>query len=790
MAASLCMSSGGVAFANVTDNSVKASDIESDGISEHRETHDYDAGISDGGLEVSSRDGTPDSSDDNIRASATVTGDVTNKSDTADESAVKATSYSEASGGTTATTDVTVTGNAKAESISNTDQADQGGGAGVKAEANAMGTKSGAETDVTVKGNVEASGTGSPTGVYASSSNKDNQEGENKASTTVTVGGNVSATTTGDGYNAVTATGVQARSEQGKGKTADTKVTVMGDVSATSSGDATGIDTTAHGDDAYTIVDVKGKVSSNSSGTNASGIKVNSNTYGGNVNVHVGKDVDVIYSGNGSWSSDAGINVSSTGASNYVDSGDGKIGIVVDGSVNVNSTGFAYGINGGEGNADVDIKVGRDVIAKGANGSEAIQIMRSDNSFTVDVGGSVKQTGTGEGAVAINIADAGYSSVEGQGTPTIKVTVAGDVTSDNNTIQVSKTNNESTIEVEVDGTVSGKEHNIVLMGESTTENLDITVWKVDTSNDKHVVDTYDYNNGYSKVDVGDSIVNYIIKADSTEAKIAMSGQGEQRSDGTYLAKEGKEVYFSVDIPSGYTAEFYDVNNNTAYQIIPNGTGGAYISVPRGGGVYVGVRLTKTSTAESNSDSTKESSSANTVTIVNSESRSESGASDGEYWSPSSNNQANALGGVFSGYETLQALTIPSAIYGGPDMFVNVADVLTPVDTITAMNSFTGTDRASINTNNVMGAGIVDFKNMFVNASSNTVEVPVPANVIANQSYTVMFSDGTSMVVPCAMNGVLSIPFSKTAEGLTYIICGIQLDPSMFIGMPPATGWTY
>lgn len=789
MAASLCMSSGGVAFANVTNNSVKASDIERDGISEHSETHDYDAGISDGGLEVSSRDGTPGSNDDNIKASATVTGDVTNNSD---ESAVKATAYSEASGDTKASTKVTVTGNAKAESISNTVQADQGGGAGVKAEANAMGTKSGAETDVTVKGNVKASGTGSPTGVYASSSSNTDSGSKNTASTTVIVEGNISAITTGDGYNAVTATGVEAKSEQGEGDTADTKVTVMGDVSATSSSTATGIDTTARGDDASTIVDVKGKVSSNSSGTNASGIKVDSNTYGGDVNVHVGKDVDVTYSGNNSWSSDAGINFLSIGANNYVDSGDGKIDIVVDGSVNVNSTGFAYGINGGEGNADVDIKVGRDVIAKGANGSEAIQIMRSDNSFTVDVGGSVKQTGTVEGAVAINIADAGNSSGEGQGTPTIKVTVAGDVTSDNNTIQVSKTNNESTIEVEVDGTVSGKEHNIVLMGESTTENLDITVWKVDTSNDKHVVDTYDYENGYSKVDVGDSIVNYIIIADSTEAKIAMSGQGEQRSDGTYVAKQGKEVYFSVDIPDGYTAEFYDVNDNTAYQIIPNGTGGAYISVPRGGGVYVGVRLTKTSTAESNSDSTKESSSANTVTIVNSESRSESGASDGEYWSPStsSNNQANALGGVFSGYETLQALTIPSAIYGGPDMFVNVAEVLTPVDTITAMNNFTGTDRASINTNNVMGAGIVDFKNMFVNASSNTVEVPVPANVIANQSYTVMFSDGTSMVVPCAMNGVLSIPFSKTAEGLTYIICGIQLDPSMFIGMPPATGWTY
>ncbi len=93
-------------------------------------------------------------------------------------------------------------------------------------------------------------------------------------------------------------------------------------------------------------------------------------------------------------------------------------------------------------------------------------------------------------------------------------------------------------------------------------------------------------------------------------------------------------------------------------------------------------------------------------------------------------------------------------------------------------------------NNVMGAGVINFNNLFVNSISDTVDVPVPANVYAGQSYNVMFSDGSSMVVTCLMNGVLTIPYSKTAEGLTYIILGLQMDPSMFIGVPDANGWTY
>jgi hypothetical protein len=46
----------------------------------------------------------------------------------------------------------------------------------------------------------------------------------------------------------------------------------------------------------------------------------------------------------------------------------------------------------------------------------------------------------------------------------------------------------------------------------------------------------------------------------------------------------------------------------------------------------------------------------------------------------------------------------------------------------------------------------------------------------------MFSDGTSVPVICTENGILIIPFNKAAEGLSYIIYGLPMDPSMFIGM--------
>ena len=139
----------------------------------------------------------------------------------------------------------------------------------------------------------------------------------------------------------------------------------------------------------------------------------------------------------------------------------------------------------------------------------------------------------------------------------------------------------------------------------------------------------------------------------------------------------------------------------------------------------------------------------------------------------------------SGYpneETVMAMPIQVPTLAGTPVTVKVSDILTLIGKPDIINSFTASDLGTIGIDNIMGAGIVSFHNMFLYSASDTVNVPVPANVIANQSYTVMFSDGTSVPAICAENGILIIPFNKAAEGLTYIIYGLQMNPLMFIGM--------
>ncbi|MCR5008235.1 MAG: hypothetical protein K6A76_06605, partial [Oribacterium sp.] len=53
-----------------------------------------------------------------------------------------------------------------------------------------------------------------------------------------------------------------------------------------------------------------------------------------------------------------------------------------------------------------------------------------------------------------------------------------------------------------------------------------------------------------------------------------------------------------------------------------------------------------------------------------------------------------------------------------DVAQNIADVLTPVDTLTAFNNFEGTSLASIDMNNVMGSGIVNFNDLFIYSISD------------------------------------------------------------------------
>ena len=492
----------------------------------------------------------------------------------------------------------------------------------------------------------------------------------------------------------------------------------------------------------------------------------------------VGKGIKAQSYGNGTTTVTVDGNVGEGIYATSMSDGKSSTTVIVDGNVGDRIETLSQGFAGGTAATTINVggNVDKGIYTESSNnGVTTVTVDGSTGDITAQsywgasteftIKDSVNVSGTESTGIQIFAMDS-PSFEESNPNSTVKITVVKDVKSTGTTGTAVRIGSETNgnVELTVGGEISGGEHNIVVGEEVSLDKVNITVWKVDTSDGKNVVDKADD----SQYVEAEKTINYIIKADSKDAQIAMRGTTR---DGDYnVAKQDDRVYFKVDIPSGYSAEFYDVNGNSAYQIIPDGDGGAYISVPRGGGVYVGVRLTRTST--------------------DSDSYSGSGSdSDSDYWSSGNNDKGN-VGGLYAGFEALQGLQVHSTILGGSDVAQNIADVLTPVDTLSAMNNFEGTSIASIDMNNVMGAGVVNFNNMFVNSISDTVDVPVPANVVANQSYTVMFSDGTSIVVPCLMNGVLSIPFKKGADGLTYIICKTEVNPSMFMGMPSVGGWTY
>jgi hypothetical protein len=244
-------------------------------------------------------------------------------------------------------------------------------------------------------------------------------------------------------------------------------------------------------------------------------------------------------------------------------------------------------------------------------------------------------------------------------------------------------------------------------------------------------------------------INYFIRVESVETK------GGNLTSNKDRARAGEEVYLEVTVPSGYTIDsFYNAAGAANVEVISSG-GKYYLKVPTGGGVDVGVKLKRVYSASSGDGS----------------------YSGGEHLS--TGNKSSVASELL---KILQGLQVHALTYGGVEVVKNVSDLLTLLDKIAAINNFPA-GVSTMGTENVMGSGVLSFNNAFLEAMTATVDVPVPANVVAGLPYTVMFSDGSSVSVTCAVNGILTIPVRKDAEGLTYIIYGAQVDPSMFIGVP-------
>ncbi|WP_036611429.1 hypothetical protein, partial [Oribacterium sp. P6A1] len=416
----------------------------------------------------------------------------------------------------------------------------------------------------------------------------------------------------------------------------------------------------------------------------------------------------------------------------------------------------------------------------------------------ITVGGSVVQesqksetqlTGSesSSGGIAITLSDGEH---EGSETADVTVMVAENVIADTTAVNITKNSEESDIRLEVDGTISGGKHNIVLSEKSSLDNLDITVWRVDTSDGKNVVETLTYPTSeqeetkpkYTANLEAEKMINYIIKVDDVQTPGGNLGIAGASAGGVYTAQQNDTVYLEVTIPDGYTIDgFYNVDGAADVTVI-SGDGKYYLNVPRGGGVFVGVKMKK---IESTATLDNTASASTSYSTYGSGDHRKSESND-QNWTVGNNPNDNSgnrttLPPEFTGLQ-IHAMTM------GGDAVQNLSDVLTFIDPLAALNNFMDKGIPTQGTQNVIGAGIVNFNNLFIASLTDTVDVPVTANVKANQSYTVLFSDGTSIVVPCIMDGLLTIPFNKNAAGLTYMIYGTDMNPGAFVGLT-TSDWT-
>lgn len=681
----------------------------------------------------------------------------------------------------------------------------------------AVGVDSSAEdkavTDVSA-GNVDVKSTINAVGVNASAQSGASSEADVKS---VTVASQLNADGVGAGAFDQGGTGVKVHGDisaasafgdalginavsQSDGVTG---VTVEGDVTARAAEYATGIfsqtgnaaylDTDSKlvpASDGLTVVEVLGGVTSEASDGIASGISVA--THGGTNIVTVmdtvtvtGKNddnssnqlnydavgIEILKSSDETANDSGSLTLVSTGTVDVhsynrqaygirlgsdVIENDGKVGILVEGDVKAgaeNQVGAGiYGDIGEGGNAYINVT--GDVIGSGAS-SVGIGISNSKGNLDIQVDGSVIQESQ-QGGQAIVIYEENSQDSQAAG---IRISIGEDIIADGSAVVVTKTQDTSRMDLEVQGTVSGGEHNLVLQGEGSTQNLNITVWKVDTSDNKPVAESMVFNqntNGYeySRNEDAEKKINYIIRVDQpADYKINLDGTA-RTDNGLEVAREGDTVYLNVDIPEGYKVEFFDINHNDSYSFVPNGYGGAYLFVPRGGGVQVGVTLTK-------------------IEKEKEKEKSGEGKEDSDY-DKTEGSDISDRNDYIEIPEDIRALQIHVLDFTGVDRVLSVGDVLQLVDTLTAINNFAAAGTSTLGTENIMGAGVVSFNNLFSGSVTDTVDVPVSANVYIGQLYTVIFSDGTSVQVQCSMDGILNIPFTKNAEGLTYIIYGFRI----------------
>lgn len=415
--------------------------------------------------------------------------------------------------------------------------------------------------------------------------------------TSVKVGGDV--TVTNNSNSNLDTTGVSAKSDGNRAKAA---ATVGGDITVTNNNsphENTGIRASADGEGAAASVTAGGNVSVKSTDGSVSGIIANIGDEDSGKDDAKDATVNVDVKGN--------VTANSTNADAYgVTTG----AMVENSSTTVNVTGnvSAASTNGGangittvaEGeNASVKVTVGGDVSSSSTNGEGAAYGIYSYSLDGGDVDITLEKnltvTGSAENVCGIMIMS-GDGDIAGNDTSSTKINIRGDLNSSGSGIAVMQ--DSGTVDIVIEGTLKSQS-DAVLLGavneENPTDNLNITVWKIESGTNS-IVGVADLEEDFGKVSEEtrqkvEQSINYIIKIDENQTN-SISLSNTRKINDLDTARATEEVAVKLNIPKGYRLldAYSDVNHTVKLQ--GNSKDGYYLVVPSGGGVYVSLSLAR------------------------------------------------------------------------------------------------------------------------------------------------------------------------------------------------------
>lgn len=317
-------------------------------------------------------------------------------------------------------------------------------------------------------------------------------------------------------------------------------------------------------DSARSAVTVSGNVTATGtddsySHANSIGADIVSTGEGSEVNVVIDEGVTSVMK----WTDpDAGDNIDCAGISISLEDGGSAAVTVVSGGIYSEAT-----------------SIEEDVSYTWAAG---VHLYNTDGTADVLVNGDVTTESTIYG-VGLN------SHLYGSEASSTLIEVNGDVYGTTRGIWAEHANPNGTMEIIVNGQVSGTVDNILVNG-ACSDRIVLTVWKLEPDQDGALIRTEDEMEESIPAEEAEKNLQYIIRVTSRNDEIIEADAAEYR--GYQVAREGDTVRIRITPPDGSEVAEVFGNEERSLKLERNADGSYILVIPRGGGVDISVTLRK------------------------------------------------------------------------------------------------------------------------------------------------------------------------------------------------------